>query len=140
MVDTFRFEDVTAVWNGVPIEGFAPDTAIEATRTTEAYRRVTGSGGASARASSGDRGGTVTFTLLQTSKTNAALTAFAVLDEQNGDGVGPLLIKDLGGNDVILAEAAWIQKRPDAMYGNTVQNRVWVLEADNLEILVGGAA
>lgn len=137
-VSTYRPEDVTISWNGIPIDGVAPDTFISASRNTEAYRLVVGSGGSGARSSSGDKSGTVTITLLQTSVANAALTAAALLDEQTGDGIGPLAIVDLSGQDVIKAETAWIQKRPDAEFGNTIGNREWVLETDNLEILLAG--
>lgn len=138
MVDTYLPSQVTVVWNGIPIDGFAPDTFVEVARNNPAFNLTIGSGGAGARAGSSDKSGTVSVTLLQTSATNALLSAQAAIDEQTGDGVGKLAVTDLSGQDLHLAEQAWIQKRPDSAYGNTINNRVWVFETDNLEMLVAG--
>ena len=138
MTETYMPTKVTVAWNGIPISGYAPDTFIEAERNNDAFNLVVGSGGEGARAGSGDKSGIVTLTLLQTSATNAALTAAALLDENSGDGIGPLAVVDLSGQDVVKAEKAWIRKRPNAAYANTIQNREWVFETANLEILVAG--
>ncbi len=137
-VPTKRPSDLIMVWNGIPITDYAPGTYIEWARNADAFALTVGSGGSAARAASSDRSGTVTVTLLQTSPVNAALSAAAVLDETTGDGVGPLLIKDLSGADVVSAESAWIRKQPDGEESNEVTNRVWVFESDALIINLGG--
>lgn len=136
--NTFRFADVTVAFNGVPISGFAPGTAIAWARNNDSYRIAVGSGGEAGRASSGDKSGRVTLTLLQTSPVNGVLSALAAADEASGDGVGILLIKDLSGLTIISAASAWVVKPPDGEMSNEVTNREWVFETDELLILDGG--
>jgi len=137
-IGTKRAADMTVVWNGIPIVGFANGTYLEYGRNSDAYALTVGSAGDGARAATGDKSGFVRFVLLQTSPTNAALSAAAALDEASGDGVGPLAVKDLGGADVIAAATAWIKKLPDGEESNEITNRTWELETDNLEIFYGG--
>ncbi len=136
--NTFRFDDVTVAFAGVPISGFAPDTSIQWSRNTDAYTIAVGAGGEAGRAGSADKSGTVTLTLLQTSPVNGVLSALAAADELTGDGVGLLVIKDLSGLTVISAATAWIRKLPDGALGGELQNREWVFETDNLKVLDGG--
>lgn len=140
MADTYRSIDVTVSFNGIPLSGFDEGEFILAERNEQAYTLKVGSGGEAARAASGNKSGTITVTLMATSKTNAALTAIAVLDEQTGDGVGMFSMVDLSGQDVVKADEAWIQKRPAAGKSNEVGSRVWVFETGNLDILVAGNA
>lgn len=137
-IETLRPQDYTVVFNGVPISGFMPGTFIEWSRNTESFRQIVGSDGSGARAASADRSGTVTLTLKQTSPSNGPLSGFASLDENTGDGVGPLAIKDLGGLDAIAAATAWIQKPADGEVSNEITGRQWIFETDNLEIFLGG--
>jgi len=137
-ISTKRPQDVTVVWNGIPISGFASGTYVEFGRNSDAFALTVGSDGNAARAATADRSGFVRITLLQTSPSNAALSAAAALDEASGDGVGALLVKDLGGADLIAAASAWVKKMPDGEESNEITNRVWELETDNLEIFLGG--
>jgi len=135
---TKRAEDITLVWNGIPISGFADGTYIEYGRRSDAFNLKVGSGGYGARAATADKSGFVRFTLYQTAPENALLSAAAALDEASGDGVGALLMKDLGGLDTVTAESAWVKKMPDGEESNEVTNRVWELESDRLDIFYGG--
>ena len=136
--NTFRPQEVTAAFNGVPISGFAPGTFISWTRNNDSYNIAVGSAGEAGRASSGDRSGRVTITLLQTSPVNGVLSALAKQDEDSGDGVGLLAIVDLSGATLIKAESAWITKPADGEMSNEVTNREWIFETDVLEVFDGG--
>lgn len=137
-VATYQPDYVTVAWSGIPITGFAPGSFINAARNNDSWNLSVGSGGDATRAKSGDRSGRVTITLLGSSASNTALSHAAALDERDGSQVGPLLIKDLSGADVVVAGTAWIVKPPDLEKSNEETNREWVFECDNLEIFAGG--
>ena len=140
-VQTYRPKAVTVVFNGIPIEGFAEGTFIEAEKNEDAFALSVGSTGSGARAQTHDESGTVTVTLQQTSLTNAALSAMHKLDKAGGDGVGPLRVRDLSsGTELVAAETAWIRKVPNMGYSNDISPREWVFETDNLEMNPGGTA
>ena len=136
--DTFRPQDVTVAFNGIPISGFAPGTFVQWSRNSQAFNAKVGSDGKGGRAASADKSGTVTITTLQTAKVNGVLSALAAADEETGDGVGLLIVKDLSGLTVVSAAAAWIQKRPDGELSNELTNREWVFETIVLDIFDGG--
>ena len=129
---------VSIIFAGIPIEGFADGTFLTVARNNQGFNMTVGSDGEGARAKSNDGGGTATVTLLQSSISNDALSAIANLDELSGDGVGPLMIKDGSGRTLVVAESAWVQKQPDAEFGREISNRVWVFESDNLIMFSGG--
>lgn len=128
-------------WGPVLFSGFADGTFINAARNNQSVNLAVGSTGDAARAISNDKSGIVTATLLQTARVNNALSALEKIDQASGDGIFPLLIKDLGGLDIVKAANMWIQKLADMNRGREIGdgNVVWVLETDNLDILQGGA-
>jgi hypothetical protein len=137
-VPTHRPQDVTVAFAGVPISGFAPGTYVSWERNNDSFNLAVGSAGEGGRAASGDKSGTVTVTLLQTSTVNGVLSALMNADELTGDGVGLLLVKDLSGATVVSAAAAWIRKHPAGELSNELTNREWVFETNELEIFDGG--
>lgn len=138
-ISTYQPDFVTVAFRGVPITGFAPGTFVAAARNNDSWNLSVGSGGDATRAKSGDKSGRVTITLLGASKSNAALSAMARLDERFGTQIGPLSVKDLSGDDLVIAGAAWIVKPPDLEKSNEETNREWVFETANLEIEAGGS-
>lgn len=138
VVATYQPDLVTVAFNGVPLTGYAPGTFITAARNNDTWAIQVGSGGDATRAKSGDKSGRVTLTLLATSLSNGVLSGFAQVDERSGLGVGALLVKDLGGADVVTAGTAWIVKPPDLEKANEGSTREWVFETQNLEIIAGG--
>ena len=137
-VKTYDPKAVLVIFAGIPIEGIADGTFVTAVRDNPAFTSLVGSDGEGARALSNDTSGTITLTLLQTSISNALLSAVINVDENTGDGVGPFLLKDNSGTTLLAAESAWIEKTADAEYGREISNREWVIKTDNLQILHGG--
>lgn len=137
-VKSYDPAQVSVIFAGIPVEGYADGTFIVAARDNPSFNKMVGSDGEGARAKSNDTGGSVTLTLMQTSISNDALSALALLDETTGDGVGPLLIKDGLGRTLIQAESAWLEKPADAEFAREISNREWVIQSDNLQIFDGG--
>lgn len=137
-VKSYNPAQVQLVVAGIPISGYAEGTFINIGRDNPAFTNGSGSDGEGWRAKSNDFTGTCTLTLLQTSASNDALSALAVLDEASGDGVGPLLMVDLSGRSLYQAETCWIEKVSDAEFGRDKTNREWVIKTDRLIVFVGG--
>lgn len=138
MTATYNPKKVLVSFGPILISGYADGVFIEAARNNQSVNLAVGSTGAGARAISNDKSGTVTITLLQSATVNALLSAAQKLDEATGDGVEPLLIKDLSGLDVISAPEAWIQQPAAGSYAREIENRVWVFETADLDIAIAG--
>lgn len=123
---------------GNVIIGYADGTYISAERNEDAFALVVGADGETARARSQDRSGVVTLTLMQTSPSNDALTAFAALDELSGTGVVSLMMKDMLGTTLVAAQNAWVRKFPAVEFGKELTTREWAIECDFLAVFAGG--
>lgn len=121
------------------IEGYASGTFVSAERNEDSFTLSVGVDGEAARAKSNNRSGRVTFTLLQTSSSNDALTTLYIADEAAGNGVGPLLVKDLNGTTLCAAETAWVMKPATIEFGQEIGEREWVIETGYLVLKPGGA-
>lgn len=62
----------------------------------------------------------ITVTLLQSSSSNDELSKIFDRDNQNGDGIMPLAIKDLSGTSFLMSDQAWITKKPNFQRGKDV--------------------
>jgi Protein of unknown function (DUF3277). len=136
-VKTYNPKDVLIIVGPVIVEGFADGTFVNIARDNPSWNKAIGSDGEGARARSNDQGGSVTLTLMQTSASNPELSALALLDEQTGDGVVPLLVTDRSGTSLYEAETAWIEKPADSPFAREIETREWVIQTDNLKMLVG---
>jgi hypothetical protein len=137
-VKTYNPADVLLTVAGIPITGYADGTFIAIGRDNPSWNSGTGSDGEGWRAKSNDKSGTCTLTLLQTSAANDALSALVAVDEASGDGIGPLLLKDLSGRSLYEAETCWVEKPADAEFAREQSDREWVIKTDKLNVFVGG--
>lgn len=136
---TYDPKEILAVFNGILITGYAEDSFLSAAMDEDAFTKKTGAGGEVVRTRSNNRGGSVTFTLMQSSPVNDLLSAMGIGDRLAGSGVGPLSVKDNLGTTVIAAENAWIKKVSDVEFGKEAGSREWVIDCEALEIFSGGA-
>jgi len=138
-VDTLDPKDVTVIVSGNIITGFAQDM-ITIERETNQVEDEVGADGDVARRVTNDRRGTITITLLQTSRANLFLSTLAVADELTGNVIFPVVIKDQRGNDLHVAASAWIRKMPRTAYRAGVESRAWEIRTNHMNMFVGGAA
>lgn len=131
---------VLMIMAGIPVQGLADGTFVSAAFNEDGFTLTVGTDGEGTRAKTNNRSGRVTFTLMQSSSSNDLLSALHNLDlnSPNGDGIGPLLIKDRSGRTLITAESAWIVKHPDAEYAREASTREWIVETDELIASQGG--
>jgi len=135
---TFDPSQVSVIFKGTPLSGFADGTFISVTRSNDSYSKTVGADGETTRVASRDKSGEITITLAQTSPSNDFLSSQLEADERDNSGSGDFLIKDNSGNTIIESAAAWVRKPADTEFAKEVSNREWVLDADNLLMSVGG--
>lgn len=138
MAKTYDAKAVALIVGGHIVEGFADGTFVVAERNNDSYSRVGGADGEQTRARSNDKSGRFTFTLLQSSTSNAVLQGFQLADEANNAGQVPVMVKDGNGSELVTAAAAWIVKPANAEHAKEVSNREWVLETGNIDFFGGG--
>ena len=136
-VRTYDPKSVVITVGGVPMSGFADGTFLEITRDDVAFTKVVGADGTTTRVKSNNTGGSMTITLKQSSPSNDVLSAFAQADELTNTGVVPILVKDLSGNSIYFSATGWIQKYPDSVFANEINNRAWVLDLADVDMFVG---
>lgn len=138
MAKTFDPKQVSIIIGGHIVQGFADGTFIKAARNNDAFALKIGADGEGARAKSNDKSGTIEITLLQSSASNDVLSGFATADEISNAGQVPALVKDGNGTTLVEALTAWVKKKADVEMGKEITDRVWVLETDKLDMLIGG--
>lgn len=138
MLRTYDPKQVSMIYAGQIIEGFAEGTFILAERNEDSANLQVGSQGDATRAISNNRGGRVTITLQQTSPSNGVFDAQRLAMELAGGGVAPMLCKDAGGLELFGGAKSWVVKPPPIEFSNEPTNREWILETDFLEMAVAG--
>ena len=135
---TFNAQEVVLTVAGIVIGGYDDGTYITIGRDNPSFTSGTGSDGEGWRSKSNDKSGTCTVTLLRSSASNDLLSALSALDEASGDGVGPLLLKDLAGTSIYESEDCWIEKPADAEFARDKTSREWVFKMTVLIPFAGG--
>lgn len=139
-LSTYDPKQVSVIFGGVPLSGFADGTFINVERDNDTFSKTSGSDGIVSRAKSNDRSGTMTITLAQTSPSNDVLEAVALLDEKTNTGIVPVLVQDKSGRSKHFSALAWIRKSAPAEYSKEISNREWVIDLADYIPFNGGNA
>lgn len=137
----YTSSDIVATFGGVPLNsGRADGEFIKIEPITASFTRKAGADGEVTRSRSNDKGAKITITLMQTSDSNALLSAIHLLDitASNGAGVAAFSVVDLGGTSLHFAAEAWIMQPADVTYAPEAGTRVWVMECAQMTGTVGG--
>ncbi len=131
---TYDPSQVAIIFAGIPVSGFADGTFVNVEQNEDSFTLQVGTDGEGCRSKTNNKSGRVTFTLGQWSSSNALLSALHNLDVNtpNGDGIGPLLVKDNSGTSLYAAEKAWIVRAPAASFGREAESREWIVETLDL--------
>lgn len=131
----FASGEVKVSWDGVPFEGFAPDSFITVARNTDVTDEEVGADGQLSVSAMVDKTGTVTLTLQQNSITNNILAGILSAQEENNDVVyGNITISDPSGAVIVNVYNAHIKTPPEIDIGNkaTGKTRQWVFFAERV--------
>lgn len=134
---------VDVIISGFPVSGFQEDAIISFEFDDNFYELVKGVDGDVSRSRRVARTGTLTINLLQTSQSNAELTALMTLGTMSGNGtsdVFPVLVRDRNGASLIATDKAWIEKAPNVSYAGKAGPRDWVLRLVKPAFIEAGVA
>ena len=129
---------VNFIYAGLSIEEFMPGTFINIRRDNPAFKDMKGCDGEVTRFQTKDKRGSIIFTLLQTSRSNLALSGFAIGDELIGQGGLPTLVRDKNSSDIMASAEAWLLSTPEVVYSKGIEGRRWTLRCNGLYILLAG--
>lgn len=136
-VYTFNPKNSQVIYGGKLLGGWAPDTYISIARNADMYTLAVGADSVGTRIKSNNYSGRITLTLQQTSPSNDDLNAIMKADELNDEGALSFYFQN--GNFLATAVTAWIVKRPDSEFSQSLSSRVWVLETEYLTLENAGA-
>lgn len=127
-VRTYNPKEVVIACGSHIVTGTADDSFISIEANGDGITKKVGCDGEIARAISPDNTYKVKISLLQTSDSNDFFSRMADLDRDTGNGIFPVLIKDLKGGQVFSTEAAWVTKKSSLTRGKDTNNREWEID------------
>lgn len=127
-VKTYNPKEVTIACGSHIVTGTADDSFISIEANGDGITKKVGCDGEIVRAVSPDSTYKLKITLLQTSSSNTYFSNMADLDRDTGDGMFPVLIKDLKGGLVFSSDAAWVTKKASVTRGKDSNNREWEID------------
>lgn len=138
-VRTYDPNDISMSFFGYPITGFMEGSFITVERDTETFTKVTGVGDVS-RTRSHNKGGRITFTLMQTAPANDYLGALLAADEISKNVIGPCIIKDNSGNSTYVATESWLVTQPTGEFATDQTARSYTIDVSDLSMFTGASA
>lgn len=124
------------------VSGFGENSVVSVERARESSRAYLGADNSAVRVFDPNKSGTITLTLNQSSSTNDLLTQIQRNDNENRDSswLFAVLIKDNSGRSFYDAKQCYISQIPSSDFSTDITERVWVINAFNLEQHIGGNA
>ncbi|UPW39691.1 hypothetical protein ESCO56_00014 [Escherichia phage vB_EcoM_ESCO56] len=136
MYQQYSPKDVVCSWNGIAIEGFAPDSFLRLQRTSPLVTPVVGAGGQVALTRNADKTGTIEIELMQTSLSNQMLSAIQAKQdnmELEEDISSNFVIYDPSGSVLATGINAWLQELPQIELGRDQNSKTWVFGCEKLD-------
>lgn len=127
-IKTYKPKEVVVACGTHIVSGYADDSFINIEPNGDGITKKVGCDGEIARSISPDNTYKVKITLLQNSDSNSFFSNIADYDRATGNGLFPVLIKDLRGGLLFATEAAWVIKKSPATRGKETNNREWEID------------
>ena len=127
-IKTYNPKEVVVACGTHIVSGYADDSFISIEPNGDGITKKVGCEGEIARSISPDNTYKVKITLLQNSDSNSFFSNIADYDRATGNGLFPVLIKDLRGGLLFATEAAWVIKKSPATRGKETNNREWEID------------
>lgn len=127
-IKTYNPKEVVVACGTHIVSGYADDSFISIEPNGDGITKKVGCDGEIARSISPDNTYKVKITLLQNSDSNSFFSNIADYDRATGNGLFPVLIKDLRGGLLFATEAAWVIKKSPATRGKETNNREWEID------------
>lgn len=127
MLYTYSAEKVIIALGSHVVTGYADDSFINVESASDGTTMKVGCDGSVNRSISPNKAYNIKIALQQNSPTNAFLSNRYDMDQENGDGHFPIIIKDLMGNEQFSSDVAWVNKPAAWGRGKEATNREWEL-------------
>lgn len=127
-IKTYNPKEVVVACGTHIVSGYADDSFINIEPNGDGITKKVGCDGEIARSISPNNTYKVKITLLQNSDSNSFFSNIADYDRATGNGLFPVLIKDLRGGLLFATEAAWVIKKSPATRGKETNNREWEID------------
>ncbi len=127
MIKTYNPKEIVISLGNHMVTGVAEDSFVSIEQNGDGMTKKVGCDGEIVRSISPDRTYVVKLSLLQYSDTNSYLQNRYSQDQKSGDGMFPIMIKDLKGGMVFSSDAAWPVKSAPRAFGKESGNREWEL-------------
>lgn len=116
-MEIYSFENVSVLWNGRPVTGFAEGSTVKIEDNEDAILPKTGIDGSTAYAANANRSGKVTFSLAQSSASLPILSADA-----RARKTGTLTVRDATGSSgfILQSDNCAIIKAPTIERGKEI--------------------
>lgn len=136
---TYDPKKIIIIFGARQLTGMSEDSIVSIAPNGDGLQTYVGADGDVARSLDPDATYEVTVSLNTTSNSNDYLSNMYNYDRETGDGIAPLLIKDLAGTTLFSAPGAWVANMPEASRGLTVDTQEWVFRTGQVEdAIIGG--
>lgn len=125
-------------FGGKQLTGMAEDNMITITPLGEGSQQYVGADGEVARSLDPNMTYEVKVSLSTASKSNEYLSRIYNMDRATGNGILPLMVKDLSGS-TLFSGAAYIKNFPESSRGRTIKEQEWTFNTGQItDPIVGG--
>lgn len=132
---TYGSRRASVNWGGVAFEGFSDDAIVSMERNSDLTDEAVSADGKVATSINPDRSGTVTVSLMQTSPTNAILSAVLNIQEERDELYKVGLVAEEDSGVIAVANNAYLKKAPTVGLSKTQQTYEWTFFCDELKYL-----
>lgn len=124
-VNTYNPREITIALGSHMVTGYADDSFVTIDPNGGGVTKKVGCDGEIVRSIDPDDSFIIKLSLQQSSKTNSFLQQSYDRDRLSGDGMFPIMVKDLKGGFVFSADSGWAAKPASRGYGKEAGNREW---------------
>lgn len=126
-VKTYNPKKVIIALGSHVVSGYADDSFISIESSGDGTTMKVGCDGSVNRSVSPNQAYSIKLALQQNSPTSAYLNKRYAMDQENGDGHFPIIIKDIMGKEQLSSDVAWVTKPASWGRGKEATNREWEL-------------
>lgn len=136
---TYDPKKVLVIFGSRQLKGMAEDSIVSIAPQGEGLQTFVGADGEVARSLDPNATFEVTVSLSTASTSNEYLSNMYNYDRETGNGIAPLMVKDLAGATLFSAPEAWVANFPESSRGRTIDTQEWVFHTGNVEdAIIGG--
>ena len=136
---TYDPKKVIIIFGARQLTGMAEDDMVTISPLGDGMQIFSGADGEVARSVDPNCTYEVTVALSTASQSNVYLSNMFNYDKATGDGVAPLLIKDMSGTTLFSAGEAWVVNMPEATRGRTIDTQEWKFNTGAVtDAIIGG--